>query len=171
MESDTPALQYTPVADTMLDQFPELRSAHERLLKDWGIGEPPGQYIILEDLLGKLVSFLLVRESGRVRDELLRRFFKFVELLLKSHDGNLRELAYVGLLEHHADWWYARATDMIGPEAAATLDSGFPEWRKNARRAGPHVPPGALASLLDGDPWEIGPIVDQLLGVSGRGDR
>jgi hypothetical protein len=75
------------------------------------------------------VEVLLALESSPRRDNLLTRAFWFVEEMLASRDLEVANLAYVGLLEWRARWWYVRAGAFIGPRAEAGLDRFYPDWR------------------------------------------
>ena len=160
MVDEATTVRYNSVTELLLSMFPECQPAHERLIADWGGDERPGQYIIVEDLLGVFLRGLLVRDPGPTRDALLQRCFDFVELLLGSSGHEVRELGYIGLLEHHPGWWYARALPLIGPRAATVLNERYPDWRKQAQESGPTVP--ASDRRVSGT-WGIDSIVSGLL--------
>jgi hypothetical protein len=54
------------------------------------------------------------------------RAFACVESML-ARNGNVADLALIGLFEAPPEWWFARAATFIGPHAALVLDRT--DWR------------------------------------------
>jgi hypothetical protein len=154
---------YDSVHTRMLDAFPELRPAHDRFLADWVLNEPPGQYLHL-DLLDTLIELLLLRQPSPQRDAVLARAFEFVEQLVTSPDSDIRDLAYVGVLEWRADWWYFRAREFLGNSSRAQLDQYDPRWRAAAEASLGVVPPSDARDARHADPWGVEQIAERLLG-------
>jgi hypothetical protein len=66
--------------------------------------------------------------------------------MLGSADPQGRGLAFIGLYEGKAPWWFARANTNIGPLGAAALDRWRSDWRA---LADPSAEP-RRTELLDG---------------------
>jgi hypothetical protein len=89
-------LHYRTVHEDLIEALPELRRPYERLVEDWDGygGEPPGQYIVFPDTLGKLLRVLLMLDDGTPgRGELLRRALDFGEEMLGSDDAAVEGVA------------------------------------------------------------------------------
>jgi len=100
------SIAYRDAHEAMLSAFPELAPCHRRLVEDWDDfgGEPPGQYIVLPDVLGTFLEVLLgLPPATRGRDELLRRVFALGEAMLASRDEETRSLAIDWLCETAQD--------------------------------------------------------------------
>ena len=124
-------LRYDRIEQQLADALPELRPAAEYYWKKEGApGADCGPYIFFEDMFKSYVEVLLALPTSPGRDALLRRAFSFVEEMLASGDGRVRDLAYIGLYEHRSPRWFARAAAFIGPLAVAELDELRPGWRK-----------------------------------------
>jgi hypothetical protein len=85
-------------------------------------------------MFARYVEVLLALPTSRRRDALLRRAFSFVEEMLASGDGRVRDLAFIGIYEHRSPGWFARAAGFIGPVAIAELDTLQPGWRNRRTR-------------------------------------
>lgn len=123
-------LKYSSIQGQLTAALPEIAPAAERYWRVEGKpGEDCGPYIFFECMFATYVNVLLVMNSSPRRDHLLSRAFGFVEKMLASSDLEVANLAYVGLLEWQAPWWYAQAGPYIGLHARACLDRFFSEWR------------------------------------------
>jgi hypothetical protein len=49
---------------------------------------------------------------------------------LESKDKDVRDLAYIGILEWRDLWYYSRAFQFLGPAARRELDQWQPNWRE-----------------------------------------
>ena len=155
--------EYDSVHTKMLEAFPELSSAHDRFLEDWGLGDPPGEYLHLS-LLDKLIELALLRGPSERRNALLSRAFDFIERLVASPDSDIRNLGYVGVLESRAGWWYFRSLDFLGRSSCAQLDRYDSSWRSSAVTSHGVVPPGDARSARHADPWGVEQVVEHLIG-------
>lgn len=124
-------LEYGRIEEQLAAALPEIRPAAERYwLAEGKPGEDCGPYIFFEQMFATYVEILIAMKSSPRRDYLLGRAFQFVEEMLASSDLEVANLAYVGLLEWRAEWWYVRAGAFIGPGAAACLDRFYLDWRR-----------------------------------------
>lgn len=121
---------YGDIERQIVERLPELRPAAEYY---WQVqGEPgsdPGPYILFEDMFGAYVTILLAMPDSPRRDELLRRAFSLTEAMLLDGDEEVRNLAYIGLLEAQGAWWWRRAQPFMGPASQRALDEHEPSWR------------------------------------------
>jgi hypothetical protein len=139
-------LRYSEIERQLVDALPEIRPAADFYWKTQGEpGHDCGPYIFFEDLFARYVEVLLAVAPGVRRDELLRRAFDVVEEMLGSVDGNVRDLATIGLYEGRDRWWFKRAAPFVGPLAVGWLDKYQPYWR-DCRAADDQV----LPEILDG---------------------
>jgi hypothetical protein len=123
-------LDYNRIEQQLIQALPELRPAAEYYWSKEGIpGENCGPYIFFDDLFACYVEILLAMPDSPRRQELLRRAFAFVELML-ARNGHVADLAFVGLYEGRPAWWFARARDFIGSQAADMLDRAEWRWRQ-----------------------------------------
>lgn len=86
----------------ILDAMPELQLPYERLVADWDNfdNQPPGQYIVFSDLLGRALEISLslpARTPGR--EELLTRLVGLGEDLLTDRDDEIRGLGVDAVAE------------------------------------------------------------------------
>lgn len=140
-------LRYDEIEQQLTDALPELRPAAEYYWETQGApGADCGPYIFFEDMFGSYVEVLLAMPPSPRRDGLLHRAFGFVEAMLGSADPQVRDLAFIGLYEGKAPWWFARAGAYIGPRGAAALDRWRSDWRG---LADPSAEP-RRGELLDG---------------------
>lgn len=129
-------LTYSRIEEQLTDALPEIRPAAERYWRDEGAeGQDSGAYIFIEDLFAKYVEMLLATDPSTGRDYLLRRACDFVEQMMASHDDKIVDLAYVGIFEGRAPWWWARAAPFLGSRTTSVLDHFQPEWRSYATTA------------------------------------
>jgi hypothetical protein len=140
-------LRYDEIERQLADALPELRPAAAYYWEAQGTpGSDCGPYIFFEDMFGRYVEVLLAMPASPRRDALLHRAFGFVEAMFESGDPKVRDLAFIGLYEGKAPWWFARALPYIGPSGAAALDRWRADWRG---LADPLAAP-RRAELLDG---------------------
>lgn len=126
-------LTYGSIQKQLVGALPEIGPAAERYWEIEGMpGQDCGPYIFFEDVFGTYVEALLAMEPSPKVEYLLKRAFEFTEEMLASEDLEVANLAYVGLYEWRAEWWYARAERFIGPRARAELDRYDPGWRQFA---------------------------------------
>jgi len=96
-----PAIQYETAHLDLLKAIPELQTPFDRQVADWDNfgGEPPGQYLVFQNLLETWLQVLLSAPTESTgRSEALRRTMTFGERLLSSSDSGVRDLgseAYV----------------------------------------------------------------------------
>jgi hypothetical protein len=138
--------RYSDIERQLVDALPEIRPAAEFYWKTEGEpGQDSGPYIFFEDLFARYVEVLLALPSSGRRDELLRRAFGVVEEMIGSVDGDVRNLATIGLYEGRSPWWFKRATPFVGPLATTWLDTFEADWRDCAAAGDrPH------SEILDG---------------------
>jgi hypothetical protein len=130
-------LTFATIELQLVDALPELKSAAENYWRNEGNpGEDCGPYIFFEDMFGCYVETLLATRPSLARDSLLRRAFGFVEEMLVSRDGNVRDLAFIGLYEGQGPWWLQRARPFIGEHGAKELDEHAPAWRERISKVG-----------------------------------
>src|SRR5688572_8939225 len=120
-------MDYANINEELLRAFPELSPAYHDLLTSWR-GEKPGQYILFEDVFARYVERLLAANPSGTRTAKLRAVFRFIETML-ADGGEVRNLAFVGLLEGRPMAWLQASKPYLGELAEAALDEFNPEWR------------------------------------------
>jgi hypothetical protein len=121
---------YRDIERQIIEMLPELRPAAEQYWRVHGHpGHDPGPYILFEDVFGKYVTILLAMPNSPRRAELLRRAFGLAESMLSGGDDNVRDLAFMGLLESRGAWWWRAAAPFLGPASQRELDEREPWWR------------------------------------------
>jgi hypothetical protein len=139
-------LRYRTVHEDLIAALPELRRPYQRLFDDWDDfgGEPPGQYLVFPDTLGRVLEIALTLEDGTPgRAELLRRALSFAEMLF-GDDSELQSL--------------------VIDAVADTLD-GHPAGREAAARfGGPRL--NAWFARYSRDDWKRPP-ADQIIDLWG----
>lgn len=122
-------LVYGEIEREIVEIVPELRSAADYYWKVEGSpGNDSGPYVFFESMFGAYVSILLAMPNSPKRDELLRRAFNLVERMLVQGDEEVRNLAFIGLLESRGAWWLQRAQLFMGAAARRALDTHEPGW-------------------------------------------
>ena len=122
--------RYPEIERQLVDALPEIRPAAEFYWRTQGEpGQDSGPYVFFEDLFARYVEVLLALPTSARRDELLQRAFDVVERMLASIDGNVRDLATIGLYEGRDAWWFRRAAAFVGPRAIEWLDGHQAYWR------------------------------------------
>ena len=123
-------LAYQDIERGIVGILPELRAAAEYY---WRVEGPPGSdsgpYVFFESMYGAYVTILLAMPNSPKRDEMLRRAFNLIEIMLVRDDETIRDLAFIGLLESRGAWWWQRAQPFMGPAAQSALDAREPWWR------------------------------------------
>jgi len=93
-------LAYQDIERGIVGILPELRAAAEYY---WRVEGPPGSdsgpYVFFESMYGAYVTILLAMPNSPKRDEMLRRAFNLIEIMLVRDDETIRDLAFIGLLE------------------------------------------------------------------------
>jgi hypothetical protein len=124
---------YQGIERQVVAMLPELRPAAEYY---WQVeGEPgsdSGPYIFFESMFGSYVTILLAMAKSPRRDRLLQRAFDFADAMLRHGDDQVRNLAFMGLLESRGAWWWLQAEPFMGPAAKAELNTYEPAWRSAA---------------------------------------
>lgn len=121
-------MTYHNVDRYLINALPLLLVPHARCIAQDFEGEHPGQYNVFEPVLRDCVDILLALPAGPTRDELLRRAFDFIELMLSCGDPEVPNLAKIAIFEGQSTWWFARAAAFIGPGAQAFLDTYAERW-------------------------------------------
>jgi hypothetical protein len=122
-------LAYRDIEREIVGVLPELRSAAEYYWRVEGTpGSDSGAYVFFESMFGAYVTILLALPNSPRRDRMLQRAFDLVETMLARGDGEVRNLAFIGLLESRGAWWWQRAQPFMGPSARSALDSHEPGW-------------------------------------------
>ncbi len=116
-------MTYQNVERQLVEALPALLVPHARCLAQDFDGEHPGQYNVFEPVFRDCLDILLALPAGPARDDLLRRAFAFIELMLQSTDPEVPNLAKIADFEGQSTWWFARAAAFIGPAAPAFLDA------------------------------------------------
>jgi hypothetical protein len=130
MESDD--LRYADIETRIAQALPEVAPAAARYWEKEGApGEDCGAYIFFEDMFALYVQILLALPASPRRDELVRRALSFIEQMLSCSDGNVRDLAFIGLFEGREGWLFARCRSFLGPATIAVLDEKWPQWRSH----------------------------------------
>jgi hypothetical protein len=122
---------YKLIETQIIEVLPELQTAanvYEKL--EGKQGEDCGAYIFFENLVGAYVQVLLNMNCCPGRDRLLNRVFNLVEDMLKSNDRDVRDLAYIGILEWQGVCFYACALPFLGTVAISELDKYEKNWRE-----------------------------------------
>jgi hypothetical protein len=115
----------------IIEALPELQSAADVYHELEGEpGEDCGAYIFFESMVGAYVEALLDMPNSVGRDRLLKRVFNLVDDMMESKDHDVRDLAYIGLLEWRGLWYYSRALHFLGPVACRELDQWEPQWHE-----------------------------------------
>jgi hypothetical protein len=124
---------YQDIERQVAAMLPELRPAAEHY---WQVeGEPgsdSGPYMFFESMFGSYVTILLAMAKSPGRDRMLRRAFDFADAMLLNGDDQVRNLAFIGLLESRGAWWWLHAEPFMGPAAKRELDAYEPSWRNAA---------------------------------------
>jgi hypothetical protein len=137
--------RYPDIERQIVEALPEIRSAAEFYWKTEGEpGKDCGPYIFFEDLFARYVEILLWLPSTPRRDELLRRAFEVVEEMLGSIDGDVQDLASIGLYEGRDHAWLERARPFIGSRGRTYLNAYDPQWSDCVASGGP------IPEMLDG---------------------
>jgi hypothetical protein len=124
---------YQDIERQVVETLPELRAAAEYYWQVEGApGSDTGPYIYFESMFGSYVTILLAMPKSPGRDRLLQRAFDFVDAMLLKGDDQVRNLAFIGLLESRGAWWWPRAEPFMGPAAKRELDTYEPSWRSAA---------------------------------------
>jgi len=139
-------MTYQNIDRHLVEALPALLVPHARCLAQDFDGEHPGQYNVFEPVFRACLDILLALPAGPARDDLLRRAFVFVELLLQSPDREVPTLAKIAVFEGQSRWWFARATAFIGPAARAFLDVYEERWRGATE---PRAPPDPEREVID----------------------
>lgn len=127
-------LQYQEIEQQLATALPELKRAVDVYAKVEGPpGSDPGAYIFFEDMFACYVEVLLAMRDSPGRNRLLARAFGFVDEMLRSDDGDLRNLAAIGLFEGRELWWYGRALPFLGTASQAELNRLDSEWMEAKR--------------------------------------
>ena len=138
--------RYPDIERQIVEALPEIRPAAEFYWKTEGEpGKDCGPYIFFEDLFADYVECLLWLPEEPRRDELLRRAFAVVEQMLASTDGEVQNLAAIGLYEGRDPAWLKRARTFVGPHGRAYLNEYDPLW-PDCINANDRIPP----EILDG---------------------
>ena len=124
-------MQYGGVTQEVLRRFPELKDAYSAL-QDLYDSEPPGQYIVIEDLLGIFIHMLFASGGGNAAQGKLAQIFDFVEEMLSSDDSEVETLGCLGVLYGKAPWWLREASPYLGERAQTYLDEYWEGWRAAA---------------------------------------
>ena len=122
---------YKLIETQIIEVLPELQPAanvYEKL--EGKPGDDCGPYIFFEDVIGAYVKILLNMPGSSGRDRLLKRVFNLLDDMLQSNDRDVRDLAYIGLLEGYGLWYYARALPFLDPVACSELDKWETNWRE-----------------------------------------
>jgi hypothetical protein len=92
-------IDYTNVAEALVEAVPDLRGRYEEEHRWWG-DEKPGPHIIFGDVLTPYLIDLLdsERQEGK-----LRQVFAFLELLASHADIHIQELVAVTVCERLGD--------------------------------------------------------------------
>jgi hypothetical protein len=133
-------LRFATVHEALLEALPELRPCYERLFDDWDNfgGEPPGQYIVFPDVLGRFIEILLtLPEDTAGRRELLQRAIDLGEEMLQASDREVRSLGIDSVADtfdlHPAGRWIAQ--DLGGPELRRWFESNSrDDWERHMPR-------------------------------------
>jgi hypothetical protein len=133
-------LRFATAHDALLEALPELRPCYQRLFDDWGNfgGEPPGQYIVFPDVLGRFIQILLSLPVGVTgRRELLQRALDFGEQMMRVGDREVQSLAIDSIADtfdlHPAGRQIAQ--ELGGPELRRWFASNSPDdWERHMPR-------------------------------------
>lgn len=132
-------MEYSEVSERLLVAFPELKVPFQELKAAYG-GDEPGQYIVLEDLLGAMVEHLFLAAAEPTARARLDDVFDFVEELLGA-GGEVETLGALGMLYGRSDPWLKLAEPHLGTRSLAYLDEHFSGWRERAAEAGGAIEP------------------------------
>jgi hypothetical protein len=125
--------EYARIETQVIEALPELRPAAERYWADMGgPGEDGAPYILFSDVVQTYVHVLLALPESLARDRPLARAYELVDRMLDSADKDVRDLAYIEMLEAESPWWYARSLPFLGLTAQAELDQWEGGWRESA---------------------------------------
>lgn len=122
------SMTYQNVDRHLIEALPALLVPHARCIAQDFDGEHPGQYNVFEPIFRDCLDILLALPASPARDDLLRRGFAFVELMLHSPDPQVPNLAKIAVFEGQSVWWFARAVAFIGPAARDFLDVFEKRW-------------------------------------------
>lgn len=138
-------LNYSEIERQLVRALPELSPAAVRYWKYWGQpGEDPGPYVFVDEVLNRYVEILLWLPSSPRRDELLRRAFGFVEMMLLSQDSRVKELAFVEFYEGCDGAWLRLARDFVGEQGREYLKRWNESWSESGRLDVTELIPGRI---------------------------
>ena len=120
-------MNFEDIDKDLLEAFPELSPAHQKLLNWWG-DEKPGQYILFEDLFAHFIGYLLVAPVSDLRTVKLKAVFKFLERML-GEGGDIMDLGFISMLEGKPYAWLQAYKPYLGQLAESELDEHYPDWR------------------------------------------
>jgi hypothetical protein len=123
-------LNYEVIEAQIAQWLPELSPAARAY---WTVEGAPGQdcgpYIFFGRVVSSYIEVLLAMHASCGRDRLLARAFGLVDAMLEATDQNVRDLAFIEVLEGADAWWLARSLPFLGPRARAKLDQFDRSWR------------------------------------------
>jgi len=121
--------RYSQIEREILGALPELGPAAEHYWRTEGEpGLDAGPHVFFDTVLAAYVEVLLWLPASSRRDELLRRVFEVVELMLVSKDRDVQDLAFVGLYEGRDAAWLRLAREFVGPQGRAYLKRWNGSW-------------------------------------------
>ncbi|GEM_PF-2759077 len=140
---------YDLIETQIVEALPELRPAAEVYAKKEGKpGEDSRAYIFFESMFATYVEVLLAMPNSPARDRLLSRAFNLVEDMIKSPDLLVSDLAYIGVFESKAPWFYSCAVQFVGPVSRRELEQHEPAWPQAIeKKLKPEV--GGIEEIID----------------------
>ena len=146
-------MRFGEVTGHVLTRFPELEPAFGELRDGLYDGEQPGEYIVVEDLLGVYIELLMLR-GGERSEQKLADIFRFAEDLLAADDPDAQGVGMLGLLYGRGSAWLREAEPFLGPLARRYLDEYFDGWIDRANAATEELPPpvdayGVASAIAD----------------------
>jgi hypothetical protein len=108
-------ISFANMVEKLPEAFPEILPAFKKQIAFWG-EDPPAPHVVYEEILSKFLRSRLQEEKRN--DPLLRRIFKFIELLAGHKEERVQEVAHNSICEPLCNDEVAlqRAQSYMGPK-------------------------------------------------------